>query len=57
MISAIENTKVNQKKLPTNWIPPKKASFRDDILQDADVKAAILSHQKQPYLDRKNTEK
>jgi len=53
MISTIENSK----KLPTNWIAPKKPAFRESILQDADIKAAIINHHKQPYLDRISTEK
>lgn len=57
MLSTIENTKLSAKRLPTNWVPPKKATFREDILQDAEVKATILNHKKQPFLDRKDTER
>lgn len=57
MISAIENPKMNQKKLPTNWVPPKKPSYRESILKDSDIKAVLLNHNKQPYLDRNSTEK
>ena len=58
MLSTLENnTKLNQKRLPTNWVPPKKATFREDILQDNEVKTAILNHQTQTFLDRKDVER
>jgi hypothetical protein len=53
MISTIENSK----KLPTKWKAPKKPTFRENILQDAEIKTAIINHHKQPYLDRISTEK
>lgn len=42
----------NKKKLPTKWIPPKKPAYRESLLEDDDIKQAILSHSRQPYLDR-----
>jgi hypothetical protein len=57
MTSAVVNSKLNQKKLPSNWVPPKKPAYRESILKDSEIKAVLLNHNKQPYLDRNSTEK
>lgn len=43
--------------LPTNWVAPKKPPYRESILNDEDIKKVIITHSKQPSLNRVQAEK
>lgn len=55
--ASFEPVQSNEKRLPTNWIAPKKPAYRGSILDHSEVKAVLLSHNTQPYLNRNEKEK
>jgi hypothetical protein len=48
---------VGESSLPTKWQAPNKSTYRESILEHADIKAVILRHTRQPSLRRNEAEK